>query len=105
MSLSDCFKHILKVCYRVVHAYFKHTKNFGIIARKEVQQQNIIAFRRSVRILGEFYNKARLCDGSPIQFLVNPLVEYLQMLLEAAELEDLELFTAQVLNPLFINFS
>lgn len=66
------------------------------LARTEVQQDNAAAFRRSVRILGEFYNKARLCDGSPLQVLVHPLVEYLEMLLKVAELEDLELFTAQV---------
>lgn len=80
------------------HFAFESINGHLLLARVEVQQQSAVAFRRSVRILGEFYNKARLCDGSPIQVLVHPLVEYLEMLLKAAELEDLELFTAQVFN-------
>lgn len=63
--------------------------------------QNPSAFRGSVKMLSEFYNKARLCDGSPINFFATPLTQYLEMLLQAGQPEDLELFTVQV--RLFLN--
>lgn len=54
-------------------------------------------------MFGEFTNKARLSDGNQIKFLAEPLIEYLKMLLETAEVEDLELFTAQVSKLYFPN--
>lgn len=67
-----------------------------VLGRKHIQKENPNCFRRSIKLLGEFFHKARLFDGSPIRFLATPLLEYLEMLLEAAYPEDLELFTVQV---------
>lgn len=47
-------------------------------------------------MLGEFFHKTKLCDGRPINFFATPLMQYLEMLLQAGQPEDLELFTIQV---------
>lgn len=47
-------------------------------------------------MFGEVFHKGRFVDGRPFTFLAEPFVKYLEMLLEYAEPEDLELFTAQV---------
>ncbi|KAG5861709.1 hypothetical protein JTB14_036471 [Gonioctena quinquepunctata] len=63
---------------------------------KLLQNTNPIGFRNSVRILGEFFNKARLANGEPFTFMATPLVSYLEMLLESAQPQDIQLFTSQL---------
>ncbi|CAH0550645.1 unnamed protein product [Brassicogethes aeneus] len=62
----------------------------------QLQKSNPIAFRNSIQILGEFYNKARLANGEQFTFMASPLVSYLDMLLEATNVDDLKLFTTQL---------
>ncbi|XP_025836599.1 uncharacterized protein LOC108744470 isoform X2 [Agrilus planipennis] len=68
---------------------------------KQLQTTDSDCFRNAIRMLGEFFNKARLVDGSQIKFLAAPLLRYFDMLVESAQPEDLELFTVQ----LFLNGS
>lgn len=51
-------------------------------------------FRIAVRILSEFYNKARLSTGKQISVLGLPLVHYFGMLLKSAQPADIQLFIA-----------
>lgn len=66
------------------------------VERQALRLENAVFFRRSVKVFGEFFHKGRLVDGRPFTVLADPLVRYLEMLLEFAEPEDLELFTVQV---------
>lgn len=66
---------------------------------KDLRTSNPSGFRSAVRILGEFFHKARLSTGEQISFLVSPLVCYLKLLLENPEPADTELFASQ----LFLN--
>lgn len=61
-----------------------------------MRKTNRVAFRNSICLLGEFYNKARLANGTQLTFMVTPLISYLEMLLEDADILDLQVFTAQV---------
>lgn len=69
---------------------------YFVVERQQLRLENVTFFRRSIKIFGEFFHKGRLVDGRPLTFLAEPLVRYLEMLLEFAEPEDLELFTVQV---------
>ncbi|GJQ71462.1 hypothetical protein Trydic_g8750 [Trypoxylus dichotomus] len=61
--------------------------------REVLQKTKPNGFRIAVRILSEFYHKARLSTGKQITLLVTPLLCYLEMLLESAQPEDIQLFT------------
>lgn len=63
---------------------------------KQLQRMSPVAFRNSIRMLGEFYHKARLADGRVIKFLAGPVMQYFEMLLDSSQPPDLELFTSQV---------
>ncbi|XP_060536163.1 uncharacterized protein LOC132708071 [Cylas formicarius] len=65
-------------------------------SRVQLQTENPVIFRNSVRMMGEFYNKAKLADGKPFSFMAVPLISYLQMLLESADALDLKLFATQL---------
>lgn len=67
-----------------------------IIASSSIRKANRTAFRNSINLLGEFYNKARLANGAQLTFMVTPLISYLEMLLEDADILDLQIFTSQV---------
>lgn len=67
--------------------------------RETLRLQNVNSFRRSVKVLGGFFNKARFMYGTRLHILAEPLMDYLELLLKYAEPEDLELFT----NQLYIN--
>lgn len=62
-----------------------------------MRKNNRSAFRNSIRLLGEFYNKARLANGSQLTFMATPLISTLEMLLEDADILDLQIFTSQVI--------
>ncbi|KAJ8925440.1 hypothetical protein NQ315_009273 [Exocentrus adspersus] len=66
------------------------------IAVKFYKKTNPTAFRNSVQMLGEFYNKARLASGRQLTFMAIAVVTYLEMLLESAQPPDLKLFTTQL---------
>lgn len=75
----------------------KHFCNIYIISdSSNLRKTNRIAFRNSICLLGEFYNKARLDNGSQLTFMTTPLISYLEMLLEDADILDLQIFTSQV---------
>lgn len=61
-----------------------------------MQASNPKAFRVAVKMLGDFYHKARLADGQPFKFLSSPMFKYLNMLLGSSAEMDLQLFTVQV---------
>lgn len=67
-----------------------------IVGAKQMPKNNSAAFRNSVRLMGEFYYKARLGNGQQMVFLQVPLLSYMEMLLESANLENIQLFTMQV---------
>lgn len=73
-----------------------------ISERQALRLENVGFFRRSVKVFGEFFHKGRSVDGRPFTVLAEPFAEYLEMLLEFAEPEDLELFTVQVRNIFFV---
>ncbi|CAG9762262.1 unnamed protein product [Ceutorhynchus assimilis] len=54
------------------------------------------AFRNSVQLMGEFYNKARLANGQQFAFMATPLLSYFEMLLESVDPLDFKLFTIQL---------
>nr|XP_023013387.1 uncharacterized protein LOC111503334 [Leptinotarsa decemlineata] len=60
------------------------------------KKTNSVGFRNCVRMLGDFYNKGRMANGDPFPFLVAPLVENLQLLLESGQPQDLQLLTTQL---------
>ncbi|XP_011493858.1 PREDICTED: uncharacterized protein LOC105359079 [Ceratosolen solmsi marchali] len=62
--------------------------------REKLKQQNIVHFRNAIVFLGELYNS--LIISGPLQFLALPLLNYLQMLLEASEEEDIEITMTQL---------
>ncbi|XP_028131801.1 CBP80/20-dependent translation initiation factor-like isoform X1 [Diabrotica virgifera virgifera] len=57
---------------------------------KVLQKTNPIAFRNCVRMLGEFFSKARLVNGDPFTFMLIPLVNCLEMLLDSPQVSDLQ---------------
>ncbi|KAJ8947835.1 hypothetical protein NQ318_009980 [Aromia moschata] len=71
---------------------------------QQLQKGSPTAFRNSVHMLGEFFNKARLANGQQLTFMASPFISYLEMLLETAQPLDLKLFTTQIyLNGTFVN--
>jgi len=80
---------------KIRNLFIAHIQN-DFENRKHLQATNPTGFRNSVRMLGEFYHKARLADGRSIKFLATPIVRYFDMLLETAQPADLELFTSQL---------
>ncbi|XP_057669364.1 uncharacterized protein LOC130901784 [Diorhabda carinulata] len=83
-----------------------HDQNIRLIFLKKLQNDfegckivskaNPTAFRNGVRMLGEFFHKARLVNGQPFTFMLTPLLSYLEMLLESAHALDLQQFTFQI---------
>lgn len=63
---------------------------------KLLQKTNPNSFRIAVRLLSEFYNKAKLSNGNRILTLVAPLIHYFKMLLKSSEPEDIQLFTSRL---------
>lgn len=90
-----CYKRTSKVSvyklYITLHYFF-----VCVLERHALRLENAVFFRRSIKVFGEFFHKGRFIDGRPFTLLAEPLVRYLEMLLEYAEPEDLELFTVQV---------
>lgn len=72
-----------------------YTKSI-ILACSALRKTNRILFRNSVCLLGEYYNKARLPDGNQFTIILRPFISYLEMLLEDADILDLQVFTSQV---------
>ncbi|CAG9864054.1 unnamed protein product [Phyllotreta striolata] len=83
-----------------------HDQNLRLLFLKKLQsdfesckilnETNPAGFRNYVKMLGEFYSKARLANGQPFSFMVTPLLVCLEMLLESAQLSDLQQFTTQI---------
>ncbi|XP_030765691.1 uncharacterized protein LOC115889761 [Sitophilus oryzae] len=64
--------------------------------REQMMSSNIIAFRNSIQLMGNVYNKLRSLGGEPFRFLILPLFTYFEMLLELKHIEDLKLFAMQL---------
>jgi hypothetical protein len=60
-----------------------------------MKAKSIIHFRNAVSFLGEVYNSLNI--NIPLTFITVPLLNYLEMLLQNLEEEDLELIAIQVL--------
>lgn len=64
--------------------------------RQHLQTSSPHRFRIAVRMLGDFYNRARLSNGALISVLAFPLMDYLRILVESGEPADVQLFATQL---------
>ncbi|KAI4467102.1 eif4g domain protein [Holotrichia oblita] len=95
MVASNTFSQLEISQQRIRRLFIGHIQR-TYEGRKQLQQSNPNGFRIAVRILSEFYHKARLATGKQITLLVAPLLSYLEMLLESAQPADIQLFTQQL---------
>ncbi|KAF5300875.1 hypothetical protein FQR65_LT09037 [Abscondita terminalis] len=64
--------------------------------RVSLQQENPVAFRNFVRMLGEFFHKARFSDGTSLKLLNKPTLDCLELLVKNAQPSDIDLFTTML---------
>lgn len=63
--------------------------------REEIKKKSVIQFRNSVTLLGEIYMRLKI-NGKHLDILAGPLLQYLELLLDASEEQDIALVTSMV---------
>ncbi|XP_008207935.1 uncharacterized protein LOC100679564 isoform X2 [Nasonia vitripennis] len=64
--------------------------------RGEIKKRSVFQFRNAVTLLGEVYMRLKI-NGKLLDILAGPLLQYLELLLEASEEEDIALVSSMIL--------
>lgn len=66
-----------------------------LLGREKLREDNVAQFRNQICLFSK-YLKLAMIDGHKLLRLQSALMDYMEMLLETASAEDIEIFTEQV---------
>ncbi|XP_014217528.1 uncharacterized protein LOC106646039 [Copidosoma floridanum] len=98
-----CIKLALACCDSKIHSINDNSLRLMVLQKlqknyeekDEIKQNSIFAFRNAVVLLGEVYNNLRI-SNRPMDIFANPLLDYLNILLETSEEPDVYIVTSQI---------